>query len=88
MLLKGSEKFNRRKKLQCGWQVFPNVMEPFFSSSRTLTFFIFYNLILVLLNILKIKSINYFFLWPHLQHMEVHGLGVELELQVPAYSTP
>ena len=26
-------------------------------------------------------------LWPHLQHMEVPRLGVELELQVLAYAT-
>ena len=28
-----------------------------------------------------------FFLWLHLQYMEVPGLGVESELQVPAYAT-
>ena len=27
----------------------------------------------------------FFFLRPHLQHMEVPRLGVELELQLPAY---
>jgi len=27
------------------------------------------------------------FLGPHLQHMEVPGLGVKLELQLPAYTT-
>ena len=27
-----------------------------------------------------------FLLWPHLQHMEVPRLGVELELQLPAYA--
>ena len=27
------------------------------------------------------------FLWPHLQHMEASGLGVESELQLPAYTT-
>ena len=27
------------------------------------------------------------FLWPHVQHMEVPGLGVELELQLLAYTT-
>ena len=26
------------------------------------------------------------FLWPHLWHIEVPGLGVELELQLPAYA--
>ena len=29
----------------------------------------------------------FFFLGPHLWHMEVPGLGVELELQLPAYTT-
>ena len=29
----------------------------------------------------------FFFLWPHLQHMEVPGPGVESELQLPAYTT-
>ena len=29
----------------------------------------------------------YFFFWPYLWHMEVPGLGVELELQLPAYAT-
>ena len=28
-----------------------------------------------------------FFLGPHLQHMEVPRLGLELELQLPAYTT-
>ena len=28
-----------------------------------------------------------FFLWPHLQHMEIPGLGVELGLQLPTYAT-
>ena len=28
-----------------------------------------------------------FFLGPHLQHMEVLGLGVELERQLPSYTT-
>ena len=30
---------------------------------------------------------SFFFLWPHLQHMEVPRLMVELELQLPAYIT-
>ena len=29
----------------------------------------------------------FFFLWPHLWHMEVTGLGIELELQIQAYTT-
>ena len=29
----------------------------------------------------------FYFLGPHLWHMEVPGLGVELELQLPAYTT-
>ena len=29
---------------------------------------------------------SFFFLGPHLQHMEVPRLGVELELQLPAYA--
>ena len=29
----------------------------------------------------------FFFLWPHLWHVEFPGLGVELELQLPAYTT-
>ena len=29
----------------------------------------------------------FFFLWPHPQHMEVPMLGVESELQLPAYTT-
>ena len=28
----------------------------------------------------------FFFLWPHLWHMEVPGLGIESELQPPAYT--
>ena len=31
--------------------------------------------------------IYFFFLGPHLQHMEVSRLGVESELQLPAYTT-
>ena len=27
------------------------------------------------------------FLGPHLRHMEIPGLGVQLELQLPAYTT-
>ena len=29
----------------------------------------------------------FFFLWPHLWHMETPGPRVELELQLPAYTT-
>ena len=29
----------------------------------------------------------FFFLGPHLQHMEIPRLGVEIELQLPAYTT-
>ena len=29
----------------------------------------------------------FFFLWPHLWHTEVPRVGVELELQLPAYAT-
>ena len=29
----------------------------------------------------------FLFLWPHLQHMEIHRLGVKSELQLPAYTT-
>ena len=29
----------------------------------------------------------FFFLQPHWQHMEIPGVGVELDLQLPAYST-
>ena len=29
----------------------------------------------------------FFFLWRQLQHMEVPGAGVDLELQLPAYTT-
>ena len=32
-------------------------------------------------------SLSLFFLQPHLWHMEVPGLGVDLELQLPAYAT-
>ena len=32
-------------------------------------------------------SFIFFFLGPHLQHMEVPGLGVESELQLSAYTT-
>ena len=28
----------------------------------------------------------FLFLWPHLQHMEVLRLGIESELQLPAYA--
>ena len=31
--------------------------------------------------------IHSFFIWPHLQHMEVPGLRVKSELQLPAYAT-
>ena len=31
-------------------------------------------------------KIHIYFLWPYLQHMEVSGLGVESELQLPAYT--
>ena len=39
--------------------------------------------------ILKTISINFFLvsLGPHLWHMEVPGLGVKFELQLPAYNT-
>ena len=30
---------------------------------------------------------TFFFERPHLQHMDVSRLGVELELQLPAYAT-
>ena len=33
------------------------------------------------------KNFFFSFLWPHLRHMEVPRLGVELELQLPAYTT-
>ena len=33
------------------------------------------------------KKIFFSFLWLDLQHMEVPGLGVKLELQLPAYAT-
>ena len=36
---------------------------------------------------LFLPSFSFFFLGPHLQHMEVPRLGVELELQLPAYAT-
>ena len=29
----------------------------------------------------------FYFLWPHLQHMEISRLGVQSELQLPAYTT-
>ena len=32
-------------------------------------------------------TICFFFLWPHLQHMEVPRLGVDSKLQLPAYTT-
>ena len=35
-----------------------------------------------------IKSFLGVFLGPHLWHMEVPGLGIELELQLPAYTKP
>ena len=36
------------------------------------------------------SSVNFFFffLWPHLRHIEVPRLGVKLELQLPAYAKP
>ena len=37
--------------------------------------------------ILSFSSFFIFFLWPHLQHMEVPGPGVKLDLQLPAYTT-
>ena len=33
------------------------------------------------------KKILFFFLWSHLQHMDVPRLGVKSELQLPAYTT-
>ena len=30
----------------------------------------------------------FFFQWPHVQHMEIPGLGVESELQLLAYAIP
>ena len=39
------------------------------------------------LSILLLLLSFFFFLGPHVQHMEVLQLGVELELQLPAYST-
>ena len=36
---------------------------------------------------LVVFIIFYFFLWPHLWHMEVLRLGVKLELQLPPYAT-
>lgn len=38
-------------------------------------------------NTVESKDIFFPFLWPRLQHMEVPALGVELELQLPAYTT-
>ena len=35
----------------------------------------------------RLKAISFFFLGPHLQHKEVPRLGVESELQLPAYTT-
>ena len=35
----------------------------------------------------RVKNTLFFFLGPHLWHMEVHELEVELELQLPAYTT-
>ena len=40
----------------------------------------------------KTKSLNlfiylFYFLWPHLRHMEVPRVGIGLELQLPAYIT-
>ena len=34
-----------------------------------------------------IMNISFFFLGPHPQHVEVPRLGIELELQLPAYTT-
>ena len=36
--------------------------------------------------VLKVE-IFFFFLWPHMQHMEFPGPGVKSELQPPAYTT-
>ena len=37
--------------------------------------------------IFKSLSHFFFFLWPHLWHVEVPRLGVELELQLQIYAT-
>ena len=38
-------------------------------------------------NIINQIHFFFFFLGPYLQHMEVPRLGIELELQLPAYTT-
>ena len=38
-----------------------------------------------ILNFKSSLGILSFFLWPHLQYMDVPGLGVELQLQLQAY---
>ena len=37
---------------------------------------------IVFLTVLYFFIFEFFFLWPHLWHMEIHGLGGELELQL------
>ena len=41
-----------------------------------------------IINPALLKIFSFFFLGPHLQHMEVPKLGVESELQLPATATP
>ena len=41
----------------------------------------------VLVGISAVMAFFLCFLGPHLQHMEVPRLGVELELQLPGYAT-
>ena len=36
---------------------------------------------------LFLSFLSFFFLWPHLQHMEVPRLGFQLEMQLQAYTT-
>ena len=35
----------------------------------------------------KLEKKNFFFSQPHLQHMDITGLGVKSELQLPTYGT-
>ena len=53
----------------------------------TTKYFKLFIIIFVIFVINDLWFFFFFFLGPHSQHMEVHRLGVQLELQLPAYTT-
>ena len=47
----------------------------------------FFAIFTELLKKLASHVIHFFFVGPHLQHMDIPSLGVKSELQLPAYTT-